>query len=271
MSHHKDKKKNKKECELKCFKLDLGCDKPKRCRGPTGATGATGLQGPTGFQGDIGPTGLQGFTGDIGPTGSQGEIGPTGPCCPGFTGPTGDQGATGDQGETGPTGPCCPGPTGPPGPTGESASGSYGFSAVNVIYFIDNGNPFPVSLVDSSPDVIIDSVTKTITINNTGIYYITYTVTYQPQTVGTTITLMNGLNIVPGSTYQLTAIHTGATGSTPLDAISSTGFAILPITSGDQLQLINGGPGGVASAAVVTPPFSVALSNTVAISVFKVA
>ncbi|MED1287753.1 collagen-like protein [Bacillus mycoides] len=85
--------------------------------GPTGATGATGLQGPTGStgvtgpSGDIGPTGATGLQGLTGATGSQGP-----------TGATGSTGVTGSSGDIGPTG--ATGATGLQGPTG--ATGSQG-------------------------------------------------------------------------------------------------------------------------------------------------
>jgi hypothetical protein len=126
-------------------------------KGPTGATGATGLQGPTGLTGATGATGPQGTpgaTGAAGATGPQGNTGPTGAAgAPGAAGavwwlgtaaPAGTLGAVGDlfldtasgayysktaasiwtlQGNlTGPAG--ATGATGASGPTG--ASGSQG-------------------------------------------------------------------------------------------------------------------------------------------------
>jgi len=63
------------------------------CKGPTGATGATGPTGPTGATGATGPTGPTGATGAMGPTGPTGATGAMGP-----TGPAGPKGDTGPRG-----------------------------------------------------------------------------------------------------------------------------------------------------------------------------
>ena len=92
--------------------------------GPTGATGATGIQGitgatgATGIQGITGATGATGIQGIIGATGATGLIGPTG-----YTGMNGLTGATGIQGNVGATGATgIQGATGPVGPTGTFGS-----------------------------------------------------------------------------------------------------------------------------------------------------
>jgi len=108
--------------------------------GPTGPTGAQGIQGPsgptgaTGMQGSPGPTGATGPASTIpGPTGPTGSTGATGAAStvPGPTGPTGSQGAqgatgpTGVQGQTGPTGPVgATGAVGPQGATGTTGAAS---------------------------------------------------------------------------------------------------------------------------------------------------
>lgn len=69
--------------------------------GPTGATGATGLQGSTGATGPHGSTGQTGPTGPMGASGTTGSTGATGNMGPtGTTGPVGSTGATGPQGPT---------------------------------------------------------------------------------------------------------------------------------------------------------------------------
>ena len=78
--------------------------------GPTGETGATGIQGP---QGEIGATGVQGPQGQIGATGVQGPQGATG-----VQGPQGEIGATGIQGPQGEIGATGSGATGVQGPQG---------------------------------------------------------------------------------------------------------------------------------------------------------
>jgi hypothetical protein len=97
-------------------------------QGPTGATGAQGIQGPigpvgaTGMQGPIGPVGAQGLQGPAGPQGIPGPIGPVG--ATGAQGPAGPVGATGAQGPIGPVG-----ATGAQGPAG--ATGATGAPGIN--------------------------------------------------------------------------------------------------------------------------------------------
>lgn len=97
-------------------------------KGPTGATGATGVQGPignqglTGYTGYTGPQGLTGYTGYTGPAGISTETGATG-----YTGYTGAQGIPGTAVNTGATGPT--GPIGSQGPTGYTGyTGQIGFT-----------------------------------------------------------------------------------------------------------------------------------------------
>ncbi len=68
--------------------------------GPTGLTGADGIQGPAGEVGPMGPAGADGLPGPVGPAGADGLQGPAGPAgADGLPGPTG---ADGLQGPTGP-------------------------------------------------------------------------------------------------------------------------------------------------------------------------
>jgi collagen type I alpha len=118
----------------------------KRCRGPTGPTGATGSQGPTGYTGPTGPTGLQG------PTGSQGSIGPQG-----YTGAQGPKGFTGSPGPLGPTGSMgslgYTGPTGPAagavvfGGTATLTAEACGLATVNVV----NSSIRPTAVIVATP------------------------------------------------------------------------------------------------------------------------
>ena len=74
-------------------------------QGVTGATGAQGIQGVTGATGATGNNGLQGATGATGAQGIQGIQGPTGATgAQGIQGPTGATGNNGLQGATGATG-----------------------------------------------------------------------------------------------------------------------------------------------------------------------
>jgi len=103
---------------------------PNGITGPTGATGAQGIQGFTGATGATGPQGIQGITGPTGATGAQGIQGITGP-----TGAQGIQGVTGPTGATGGTG-----ATGSSGITGSAGSSyavhqvGHGFSTGQAVY-----------------------------------------------------------------------------------------------------------------------------------------
>ena len=86
---------NKKICNLKGEKGDIGPIGPKGDIGPIGATGPKGVIGATGPRGfDTGITGPKGDTGATGVTGPRGFD-------TGITGPKGDVGATGPKGDTG--------------------------------------------------------------------------------------------------------------------------------------------------------------------------
>jgi hypothetical protein len=84
-------------------------------QGPTGSTGATGLDGATGASGLDGATGVPGLDGATGATGLDGATGATGV---GLDGATGATGATGIDGATGATGVGLDGSTGATGATG---------------------------------------------------------------------------------------------------------------------------------------------------------
>lgn len=134
--------------------IDLGAYIPPT-PGPTGATGAAGLDGSTWHTGltvpldGLGADGdfylktddsfvyrkaagawafnssLRGPQGDMGATGATGAIGPTGPTgATGATGATGPMGETGSAGATGATGPA--GATGATGATGAGVTGATG-------------------------------------------------------------------------------------------------------------------------------------------------
>ncbi len=83
------------------------CNQPGT-QGPTGVTGAQGIQGETGATGATGAQGIPGVTGETGVTGAQGTQGIIGET--GATGAQGIQGNTGETGTTGATGPgtICP-------------------------------------------------------------------------------------------------------------------------------------------------------------------
>ncbi|MEK4504376.1 hypothetical protein, partial [Bacillus sp. FSL R12-0069] len=154
--------------------------------GPTGPTGAQGIQGPTGpqgtqgIQGPTGPQGTQGIQGPTGPQGTQGIQGPIGPQgTQGIQGPTGPQGVQGIQGPIGPQGTQgIQGPTGPQGVQGiQGPTGT--FNSAYAIIRVTNGaiplsTPFPITLQMASPDSNITVTSNQIRIQNTGAYLIDF-------------------------------------------------------------------------------------------------
>ena len=121
----------------------------------------------TGPTGPIGPTGS---TGPTGPTGPTGLIGPTGP-----TGPTGATGTTGPTGATGPTG-----PTGPTGATGSTSTQSYAYLANSIqslIPVVVDGTTIQLpNFQQISPDFTVNGPSTQLTVLNSSIYQISYTV-----------------------------------------------------------------------------------------------
>lgn len=101
--------------------------------GPTGSTGATGMQGPAGATGPQGPAGTNGLNGATGPAGATGANGATGAAgATGAVGATGANGATGTVGATGIAGATgANGATGLAGATGAvGATGAMGATGV---------------------------------------------------------------------------------------------------------------------------------------------
>lgn len=154
--------------------------------GLSGATGATGADGFTGFTGNQGAQATQGNTGNTGPTGATGLTG--------ITGIQGAQGAASDaQGATGPTGPI--GQTGPQG-----IVGSAGLNAVDAsfayIYATGNQSVASGQSVVFNVNYIATGIahtlnTSVITIQNTGVYEINYTV--KPTEIAQFTIYINGL------------------------------------------------------------------------------
>lgn len=149
--------------------------------GPAGVRGQQGIQGPAGPTGAAGPMGFQGPQGIQGPTGATGAQGIQGPV--GLQGPAGPVGATGPQGIQGPTGAQGPrgfaGPQGPQGPAGTlpyPSSGNLASTATQCL--APNGCYTPVQLTLYTPYCInLENDGYTITIQRSGLYYITYSIT----------------------------------------------------------------------------------------------
>lgn len=130
--------------------------------GPVGPTGAPGVPGPAGLQG---VPGIQGPAGPVGPAGLAGPVGPVGPA-----GPVGPVGATGPTGATGPAGPAGAGITNflsvfraDPGPGTDTVPGNSPITFTGVLANVGGAFTF----VPPSP---------TITINETGSYFISFTI-----------------------------------------------------------------------------------------------
>jgi len=201
--------------------------------GTTGATGATGATGPAGVTGTTGPTGLigptgpTGITGAIGPTGDTGVTGPTGLIGPtGPTGITGTIGPTGNAGVTGPTG-----VTGATGPTGTIGATGAGISNYAYLYNSSAQTVFVGSNVTFDSNGLITSgffyspLTATITIGNTGIYQVWFSVLGNQQNQ---FALLVNQTVIPGSIYG---------SNTAL--LPNTGMAIFAASAGDAISLNN--------------------------------
>ena len=203
-------------CKCCCSNGATGPTGPKGATGPTGPTGptgATGLIGSTGPTGPTGATGLIGSTGPTGPTGATGLIGSTGPTGPtgadgvaGATGPTGPTGADGVAGATGPTGPTgangITGATGPTGATGTIINPVIGFAANNTgdSFAINLLTPTIIPLPDEhnlSPDITVNGASTVFTVNETGLYRISYYVNVVTADSFASQILINGSEYIP--------------------------------------------------------------------------
>jgi len=178
-----------------CDDCHKGC--PPQC--PPGLQGPAGPQGPTGPQGPSGREGAPGPQGQTGPQGAQGNDGRPG--CPGPQGPIGPQGPAGERGNEGPHGqPGKDGRQGPPGPQGSTgpkgATGPRGpvCCCEGIIVYTNCfsvreqhvnrfGDPADTVTFEhfnaTSPlvDINFANTTGEITINQSGVYQITYSVT----------------------------------------------------------------------------------------------
>ena len=194
--------------------------------GPTGVTGAQGITGPTGVTGQMGitgPTGVTGQTGLIGPTGATGVTGTTG--ATGVTGQTGDIGLMGITGPMGLTG-----EVGPTGPTGVTGATGMGLSAHGYIFNLSNQTVLIEDDVSFDTNGLLTGIfhtagTSTITIVNSGIYAIWFSVSaIEPNQFSL---YQNGISI-QGSIY-------GSGGGTQINS----GMAIVNAFVGDIITLRN--------------------------------
>jgi hypothetical protein len=202
--------------------------------GPTGDIGPTGQLGPPGFDGNTGPVGP---TGNIGPTGTQGPIGPAGS--------RGIMGPTGLQGTIGPTGSVGAGATGPTGPV--SLQPSYANVYRKTTQTLAFGSTIAFVNGIMSSDISLDS--NAIIFQNSGIYSITYGITFQTTaTVGSieshAIALAQNGSVVVTSTFGASTI----VGQT-VSECQINGNCILSITASDTLMLQNYGVTPITLAA----------------------
>jgi hypothetical protein len=190
----------------------------------TGPIGSTGATGPVGLTGATGPTGLTGATGPVGLTGA--------------TGPTGSTGATGPVGLTGATGPTgLTGATGPTGPSGASAPASQ-LSGIQVqLQTVDTPivppqTPviFNVIVSDLSPFISYDTSTGTVTITQTGIFYVNW---------WAAVDFSDGVDLSV-TLAVITSAGDNIQASSPIISGQINGDALLEVTTAPlTLQLVN--------------------------------
>jgi hypothetical protein len=246
--------------------------------GPTGATGPVGVAGPTGpsgANGAAGPTGPSGANGAAGPTGSTGPVGVAGPTGPsganGAAGPTGPSGANGAAGPTGPSGANgAAGPTGPSGAngingtngatgaTGPTGSGGgiteYAYIYNNTTQFVTLGAAVSFDNNAALTSGIIHSPgSPFITFNVAGTYKIEFSATVS---AAAQFALFKNLVLVPGTRYGT------STGGTEI-----TGFVILSMAAGDNIQLFNSGSPG--SVNIISNAGGGASATSASISIMK--
>ena len=197
---------------------NCNCNRPNTVfiRGPIGPTGATGARGPQGPQGPVGPIGPTGATGATGAIGPQGPVGATG-----ATGPQGPIGPTGATGAIGPQGPI--GPTGPQGPAGLSDALYAGTGTEAVA----SNAIIPISFIDSTADTSITVDANNVTLNEDGVYLVSY---YSAGSVETG-------NFIT-SLYLNDSALSGETIINDLSGASSKTI-VLTASAGDTLSLYN--------------------------------
>lgn len=233
-----------KDCPAQCPPGQQG---PPGSQGPQGPQGPSGRDGAPGPQGQIGPQGQQGMEGRQGCMGIQGPVGPQG-----SRGERGDEGPQGEPGKNGREGP--PGPQGPQGPKGDTGPRGPMCCCDGITIFANLfssreqliqsfGNPGSHVTFEhfntASPLVNISSVNTTgdITINQNGIYAITYSVTgrlnsFIPPLFPWSFGLYLDGSLVPGS---ISAAFTPNVDH----LMSATNTVIIVILNGQVLTLRN--------------------------------
>jgi len=183
--------------------------------GARGATGSAGLQGATGIAGPVGPIGPTGITGPIGLPGADGAAGATGP-----NGAPGNDGVTGATGSTGSTG-----ATGVTGATGASPVLDYGYIYNTGAQVVAIGSPVTFDTNGVLSGLIHAPGTSQITVVSAGIYEVDFSVSgVEPNQFAL---FVNGVPD-PGAIY-------GSGAGTQ----QTTGMAILQLSAGDVIELLN--------------------------------
>ena len=194
-------------------------------------------------QGATGAAGAAGATGATGPTGAAGAAGATG--ATGATGPTGAAGAAGATGATGATG-----PTG--AANGLNAYGGLYTTAAPSLSLSTTAQQ--VTLGDTMPEKgVTYTPANSITVTDTGLYDIFYSITLTPDTADT-ITVSPRVNNTD---------VTGASSVHTLDADEESTFTkstLVSLNAGDIVDL------AVTATQAVTAPVS---SGTGAVLVVK--
>ncbi|EPY2300697.1 collagen-like protein [Clostridium sporogenes] len=222
-----------------------------KCTFPPGPTGPQGITGTTGPQGVTGTTGSQGVTGTTGPQGVTGTTGPQG--ITGTTGPQGVTGTTGPQGITGTTG-----PQGVTGTTGINQLGTiYVYRDLTTSLIVstnqsvsyNNSGPInPISLYSFTPP------STNITINEPGIYRISYTILTATSN-GIAEVFINNVP-VPGSAHRVTG-NNEIVGI--VDTEVNTAPALLQIRNVDTQNLTIVSAATIPGTIRTTDPASVAI------------
>ncbi|GAA0061773.1 hypothetical protein [Clostridium sp. CTA-1] len=244
-----------------------------KCTGSTGLRGPTGPTGPTsiiiGSTGGIGSTGSTGPQGVTGPAGLRGTTGPTvATGAIGVTGSTGPQGVTGTTGLRGTTGPTGAigviGSTGPQGVTGTTGPNqletiyvyrdlttSLSIATNEAISYNKVGPITPASLYSFTPP------STNITINETGIYRIFYTVLTSTSN-GIGEIFMNNVP-VPGSAHT-------ANGNNQMVGIVDVEVDTAPAT----FQIRNVSTQTLTVVPSTTIPGTTRTTNPVTVSIVKI-
>jgi len=219
-----------------------GEEGPRGATGPAGATGATGsaglmgAPGDTGSTGGVGATGAPGSAGATGGTGASGLAGTAGVAgANGSTGATGAAGSTGAIGSTGSTGAAgsmgatgvtgangSAGSTGPTGPAGTTTGVST--DTPNTVVGRDGTGRFAADTITLDGQLAFSSTTVTMTADGGVVLFADDLVLSDGTYIGTgNVSLGVRALENSGTTYENTALGTGALSMTQASASTAVG------------------------------------------------